>query len=212
MEDIIYSRYEQTEKRTALRNYIGGQRAKYHYIKEVKNCKKQFQRDDYSMPETIEVETVNRCNNDCSFCPVNRKEEQRELHRMSDALLDKILTDLSDMGYNGMFQLFSNNEPLLDAKIYDRLVFARKKLPNAFMILLSNGILLKEEHYKDILDNVDMFVIDNYDDELKLLPAVEKMYHWVMDDNRQYMDRIEIHMRKKHEILTSRGGYLLMQS
>lgn len=28
-------------------------------------------------PYSIEIETINRCNNDCSFCPVNRNNDNR---------------------------------------------------------------------------------------------------------------------------------------
>ncbi len=202
---VVYSRYGKEARRSRIRTYIGAYRAKQRYLQEVSCCRKEFSHGQIPLPEAVEIETVNRCNNDCPFCPVNRNEKQREYHQMSDSLFYKILMELSEIGYTGILQLFSNNEPLLDKKIYERLKLAKEKVPSAYMLLLSNGILLKEDRVPELLDSLDMLVIDNYDDRLQMLPAVKKLYHWVKR-NPEYEKKVEIHMRKKNEILTTRGG------
>ena len=68
---------------------------------------------------SIEIETVNACNNDCSFCPASKKNDTR-IHRfMSEKLFKKIITELQEMQYSGVVSLFSNNEPLLDKRIFE---------------------------------------------------------------------------------------------
>ena len=68
---------------------------------------------DYSLPYTIELETLNYCNNDCSFCPANRNDDKRLHMKMDKELFFKIIDDLSDISYTGILSLFSNNEPRL---------------------------------------------------------------------------------------------------
>ena len=49
--------------------------------------------DKKSFPlfESIEIETINRCNGTCSFCPINRNDDTRILHKMSDELFYNII-------------------------------------------------------------------------------------------------------------------------
>jgi biotin synthase-like enzyme len=47
----------------------------------------------------IEIETINRCNNDCAFCPVNRNDDPRPKAVMDDGLLRAIVSQLQDIDY-----------------------------------------------------------------------------------------------------------------
>ena len=71
------------------------------------------------MFKTLEIETINRCNGKCSFCPVNSTNDDRILSKMSEDLFNKILVELVDMKYSGRVSLYSNNEPFLDDRIVD---------------------------------------------------------------------------------------------
>ena len=68
--------------------------------------------DEKNLFNSIEIETINRCNNDCSFCPVNREKDIRSFAKMSDEIFYKIIDELHDMDYAKGINLFSNNEPL----------------------------------------------------------------------------------------------------
>lgn len=78
------------------------------------------------------------------------------------------------MDYHGTISLFSNNEPLLDGRILKFVEYARKCLPDAIHYLYTNGILLNEEKFSSLVKNLDLLVIDNYDDNFQLIPSVEK--------------------------------------
>ena len=126
---------------------------------------------------TIEIETINRCNNDCSFCPVNRNDDTRPFCKMSEELFKKIIDELAQNNYSGYISLFSNNEPLVDVRIFQFLKYAKDKLPNATHCMYTNGILLDDEKYIELVKYLDFLVIDNYDDDLKLLPNVSEIYN-----------------------------------
>ena len=100
---------------------------------------------EHMYPYSIEIETINRCNNNCSFCAVNRINDSRKLKWMSESLFFSIIDQLAEIDYGGYLSLFSNNEPLLDTRICEFIGYARKKLPRARLSIFTNGILLTEE-------------------------------------------------------------------
>lgn len=122
----------------------------------------------------IQIETCNRCNNDCPFCPANRNNDTRKPTFMDEKLFYSIIDQLYAMDYHGTISLFSNNEPLLDGRILKFVEYARKRLPNAIHYLYTNGILLNAEKFSSLVKNLDVLVIDNYDDNFQLMPSVEK--------------------------------------
>lgn len=155
--------------------------------------------------EAIEVETVNRCNGTCSFCPVNRNVDPRDHMVMTEELFRNIVDQLSELNYCGRFSVFSNNEPLLDDRIVELNQYARKKLPNAKMHMFTNGTLLTLDKFIALTDILDELIIDNYQQELKLIrPCVQ-----IKDYCKTHPDltkKVTIVLRKPQEILTSRGG------
>ena len=155
-------------------------------------------------PYSIEIETINRCNNDCSFCPVNRNNDNRPLKKMSEELYKKIIDQLADLNYTGYLSLFSNNEPLIDKRITAFLDYARKRLPSARLCLFTNGILLTNELYEVLIEKLNYLVIDNYSDEMKMIPSVEELY--CKYKNEKTKCDVKIYIRKKTQVLSSRGG------
>lgn len=152
---------------------------------------------------TIEIETINRCNNDCSFCPANRNLDIRKTHRMDEALFKKIIDELAEMDYRGRVSLFSNDEPLLDNRILDFLIYARKKLPYAYHSMFTNGILLNEENYSVLLDNLDYLRINNYNDDMKLNNNIVELLNKSIDEKNCL---VEVEVRRKTQVLQNRGG------
>lgn len=163
-----------------------------------------FTDQDISQLTTVEIETVNRCNNDCSFCPVNRKQDIRELKKMDEELFKKIIDDLASMGYSGHISLFSNNEPLLDNRIFDFLYYANEKLPNATHVLFTNGILLDKNKYKKLVSYLDYLVIDNYNDDI----VINENINTIKNDESIKDERckVDVFVRRKNQILNTRGG------
>lgn len=154
---------------------------------------------------TIEIETINRCNNVCSFCPVNRNDDTREFKKMDEALFKKILDKLKAIEYKGSIGIYSNNEPFMDERIVDFAKTAKEIMPNNHLYLYTNGILLTPEKFKAIMQYLDRMYIDNYHDELKLIKPVKEIHHLSKNDPL-YKDKVRIRLRKIHDVLFTRGG------
>lgn len=85
--------------------------------------------------EHVEIETINRCNGTCDFCPVSKNNDSRKYAIMDRKLYESIISQLAEIDYSGRLALFSNNEPFLDEDIIDKHKYAREKLPKAKMHL-----------------------------------------------------------------------------
>lgn len=153
----------------------------------------------------IEIETINRCNGNCDFCPVNKKKDIREFCIMGKELFQNIICQLAEINYSGRLALFSNNEPFLDKDIIDRHKYARKKLPNARMHLFTNGTLLTIDKFIEVVEYLDELVIDNYHQDLKLIRPCEEIRSYC-EKHPELIKKVTIVLRDPHEILTTRGG------
>ena len=153
----------------------------------------------------IEIETINRCNGVCDFCPVSKKNDLRKLKIMSRNLFENIICQLAEIQYAGKLALFSNNEPFLDDDIIDKHRYARKYLPNARMFLYTNGTLLTLEKFKQIMEYLDELVIDNYQEDLNLIKPCESIKNYC-EQYPELKKKVTIVLRNPHEILSTRGG------
>lgn len=153
----------------------------------------------------IEIETINQCNNTCSFCPVNVLKDKRVHQQMTMELFEKIILQLVSLNYHGTISLFSNNEPLLDSLLLERLKFTRKNMPNVCIYIYSNGLLMTPEKLMELLPYVDFVHINNYNTEPVLLPGHLKLQQMLIA-NHVSEEKVEIHLRNKKECLSSRAG------
>jgi len=156
----------------------------------------------------LEIETINRCNGSCSFCPANHKSDKRKLAAMDDGLIAKIIEELASIHYKGFLGLQSNNEPLLDKKIIERIEMARRKCPEAFLYMYTNGTLLDIDKMEAILKTrIDMVTIDNYSDKRELNPNIK-----IIDDyfrrkkDLLYETHVQISIIEQSAVRTNRGG------
>lgn len=153
----------------------------------------------------VELETFNRCNGTCSFCPVNKHVDTRKPVQMEEALFKSIIKQLRDLEFRGSLCLYSNNEPLLDNRIFEFLEIARTALPNATLDLSTNGILLDSNSYLDLMKTLDGLTIDNYCIDFKFRPNIQKIID-ISSNNEDLDKRTRITMRYSDEIMTNRGG------
>lgn len=202
-DELIVNPYEMTEE--CLTEEAWSESVKMEYArKAVYDIVETFQ-GDQPLFDHIEIETVNRCNGTCSFCPVNRNDDPRPKEVMTQELFESIVEQLADLDYSGRFTTFSNNEPLLDDRIIDFNEYARRKLPNARMHLFTNGTLLTLDKFIALAEILDELIIDNYQQELRLIkPCVEIAEY--CEEHPDLKKKVTIVLRKPQEILTSRGG------
>jgi hypothetical protein len=90
-------------------------------------------------PLEVHIETLTSCNAKCSFCPYTTLD--RIGTKMSDALIDKIISDLEAIPQTLPFGIspFKVNDPLIDKRIFDICGRINRRLPNARPRLFTNG-------------------------------------------------------------------------
>ena len=136
-----------------------------------------FMKDgEVPMPLVINLETINRCNSTCSFCTANRNAEKRPYKRMEDELFYSIIDQLRDWGYKGHLTLYGNNEPFLDTRVVEFHKYCREQLPDCFIFLSTNGLLLTVGKVKEIIPYVDQLIINKYCRDMKLHENVQEIY------------------------------------
>ncbi|MBD5476900.1 MAG: radical SAM protein [Lachnospiraceae bacterium] len=202
-EDLIVNPYETLKEAQSEQEWSGSERMQYTR-KAVYDAVETF-RENQPLFNHIEVETINRCNGNCSFCPVNRSIDPREKAIMTEELFKKIVDQLAEIDYDGRFTTFSNNEPLLDERIVALNRYAREHLPHARMHLFTNGTLFTLDKFIALTDILDELIIDNYQQNLELIKPCREIEAYCKE-HPKLGKKVTIVLRKPDEILTSRGG------
>jgi len=139
-------------------------------------------------PTVIQIQTINRCNAACSFCPYPYTIHLQEKQIMDDELYSKIVNecvaepDLQD------FVPMSKNEPLLDTKMETRVAeFKAKAQPHQMVELVTNGSPLTPARARRLMEaGVDLITVS-------VNAANEETYNKVMIGLswKQVMNNIE---------------------
>lgn len=201
--EIVYNPYEDKEILEDEGLWI--EEIEKNKIVEYVTEEVDFLKKQERMFSHIEIETINRCNGNCSFCPVSARRDVRKPCTMSDELFKKIIEELAGIDYSGRLALFSNNEPFLDPHIIERNKYARERLPKAKMHLFTNGTLLTVDKFKGIIDSLDELIIDNYSQKLQLSRTSQDIVNYC-EIHPELKKKVTIVLRKSQEVLTTRGG------
>lgn len=104
------------------------------------------------------IETRTDCNNHCPFCP--HAFVKKELGVMSWDCYTSVIEQLVSIGYNGRVALMLSNEPLLESRLEDMIVYAKHRSQRFFLDITSNGRLLTVEKMDKLfslgLDNINI--------------------------------------------------------
>ena len=173
------------------------------FIKQVREEIKRLEKNPKF--ELVEIETINRCNNDCDFCPVNRKIDPRPYRVMDEQLFTEIIQQLKDIHYSGWLGLYSNNEPLLDKRIEKFAAIAANALPNAKIHLYTNAILLNLDKFKSLMNYLDYLVIDNYTETNEINKHIKELIDYIQK-HPEYSKRVTLHIIDKRAIRDTRAG------
>lgn len=158
-------------------------------------------------PLIVNLETINRCNSTCEFCTANKHAEKRPYKRMEDELFYSIIDQLAAWGYKGHLTMYGNNEPWLDTRIVEFHKYAREKLPDSYIFMSTNGLLLDVEKVKSIVPYVNQLIINNYCEDMILHDNLKEIWDYVKANPDEFKDvDILIQMRYIKAILTNRAG------
>lgn len=89
--------------------------------------------------DTVEIENHAFCNRVCWFCPNRFLDRRSALNRMKSSVFRKIITDLAEINYSGALIWSRYHEVLADVCVFERMAAARKALPKAALVVISNG-------------------------------------------------------------------------
>ena len=131
------------------------------------------------LPAIIEVSNSGVCNRECSFCPRSDPNYNHVNEFFSNELHDKLCDELSSYNFSGIFAYCGFNEPLIKKDIYRDIQYARKKLPNSKIEIVTNGDVLNKEKLKKLYDSglttILISVYDGGDAEKKFYDMCEEL-------------------------------------
>ena len=154
------------------------------------------------------IETINRCNGTCSFCPAAKHTEKRPYKKMSEDMFRSIIHDLKTMKWEGTLFLNINNEPFLDNRLLLFAEIAKRELPGIRIELISNGTLLSEDIIYSCIGKIDRLIINDYSDKYRLSEPHRSIYRTVKTHSKAFEEiDICINRRYSKEILATRAGY-----
>lgn len=158
-------------------------------------------------PQIINIETINRCNSTCSFCPANRDNDKRPFAKMSEELFQKIIKDLKEWGYRGYISLYVNNEPLIDPRIVEFHKYVKNQLPDCKIKIFTNGLLLTKEKFLEFIPYVDDVTINNYGETMEMHENIKEICDYVRENPEKFDEKnIKVNIRYIKDILTNRAG------
>ncbi|MBN2119848.1 MAG: radical SAM protein [Candidatus Omnitrophica bacterium] len=110
-------------------------------------------RKDLLFPMNFSIQTTSLCNAACVFCPYEDIKNLFPSKVMDMVLYKKIIDETA--GYKNVERLilYMNNEPLTDPFIFERIDYAKEKVPWAGVHILTNGLLLTDENSQKLLNS-----------------------------------------------------------
>jgi 2-deoxy-scyllo-inosamine dehydrogenase (SAM-dependent) len=119
-----------------------------------------------SWPIVVEIEVGVRCNRTCTYCPNSTVGSTSSSSFMEIDLFRRIITQLSEIDFSGRLSFHFYNEPLMRKDLEVLVAIARAALPLAHLVLYTNGDLLTDTRYQNLLEaGVDYFLVTRHGGE-----------------------------------------------
>lgn len=148
------------------------------------------------MLEQVQIATIDRCNNSCWHCPRSYIKGTGKL--MKREVFDKIIDELAEWGYDGQVTLYLKNEPLLDERLEELIVYTRSKLPKNEIMISSNGRILTKERLNALKDaGLDTCFVSCYDKQ-----TYDKVKDWDVGSHKFF----KLSKNEISERFNNRGG------
>jgi radical SAM protein with 4Fe4S-binding SPASM domain len=117
---------------------------------------------DVPLPKWIELSLIDVCNRTCSFCPKSDPSIAPDTYqKMSRVLIDKLVSELKLIGYDGSIVLCGYGEPLLHKDIF----YITNQLAQVSSVeIVTNGDVLTSDLLNKLYkSNVSKVLISMYD-------------------------------------------------
>ena len=160
--------------------------------------------------QAVEIEINHACNRKCSYCP-NSLEERKTKGRMSRELYSRILENLAEISFAGRLSYDFYNEPLLHPDLPYFVEKTKQKLPGVEVHLYSNGTLLTEEKFHQLLNvGVDLFIITRHEEDMnKAHYAFDEVFSRMLPEQKakvRYRNHTDLHLVNRGGLLTHLGA------
>lgn len=173
----------------------------------VNYIKKFFDKKEIPLFQQVMIETINRCNGKCAFCPANVRDEKRSLKKMENTLFTAIVEQLKIINFTGIVYLNVNNEPFLDTRILEFANHIKSELPEVKVNIITNGTLLTKEKLMAAAVCIDNMVINDYGEDYELSDHIKCLYDYVRANDKKFRNiNILINRRYHKEVLATRAG------
>lgn len=148
-----------------------------------------YQSKVFGLFSSTNIETYGYCNRKCWFCFNSDHLPNRDVGIMDESLFYKIIDELGEMHFAGRISPHFYGEVLLDSRIVDFVLYARKRNPYSRIRFSTNGDILTEKLLLELVENgLDKVLVTNYDDYEK--PDLLELYrkHPEHMEYRSYKD------------------------
>jgi len=105
-------------------------------------------------PKTIQIQTFTGCNADCIFCPYGETYETQPKGKMPIELFHRIIDEAAEHGVRRISP-YLMNEPLMDRDLFDKIRYINDKIPDAKVVVTSNGHFLTPPVVDKVLEMGD---------------------------------------------------------
>ena len=114
------------------------------------------------IPSWIELSIIDVCNRSCIFCPKSDHAIAPDTYqKMSIRLIEKLSSELKDIGFNGSVTLCGYGEPMLHNEVY---AITKKLAEAAFVEIVTNGDTLNPKKIEKAYNsNANKLLISMYD-------------------------------------------------
>jgi MoaA/NifB/PqqE/SkfB family radical SAM enzyme len=101
-------------------------------------------------PRTLQIQTFTGCNADCIFCPYGETYTTQPKGRMTAELYRRIVDEAARHKVRRISP-YLMNEPLMDKDLFDKVRYINERIPDAKVVVTSNGHFLTPEMTDRIL-------------------------------------------------------------
>ena len=148
-----------------------------------------FNGQNLPLPTEIEISESGTCNRSCSFCPRSASNFIDKKEFITNALHEKLCTELKELNYKGTIRYSGFVEPMLDKNIFNLISMVRNYLPESNIEMVTNGDPLNLKRLNKLFENgLNKILISSYDGK----EETEKLEDLCIQANlneKQYMVR-----------------------
>lgn len=162
---------------------------------------------------SLVVETTTYCNRRCTYCPnsIFERSTKKNESLMPEKMFKKIIDELKGINYKGKIFPFLYGEPLLDRRLPDLIGYAHKTLPEAKIVIYTNGDFLDIDKTDELYKcGVSYFVITLHTYTKSNIDKVKRLITHIKKTGKKL--KVLCQVLDKHTALSARTGLVKVEN